>query len=81
MKKLLAMLLVATMSFTALVGCGQTSEIVDTTDTTETNTEDNAETSDEVYTIGIVQLLEHQALDAATEGRGCALLGEALPWV
>ena len=60
-----------------------TAETTETTETTaETVTDDTAQepTEGKVYKIGICQQLEHQALDAATEGFQAALvekLGEA----
>lgn len=48
----------------------QDAAVEDSADSAETETEDAAETSvaDKVYNIGICQLLEHPALDAATKG-------------
>lgn len=76
MKKLMAMLMVGILSASLLVGCGsepaaetETTE-AETTETTETESEE-AESTDaegDTYTIGIIQLVEHQALDAATQG-------------
>lgn len=76
MKKLMAMLMVGILSASLLVGCGsepaaetETTE-AETTETTETESEE-AESTDaegDTYTIGIIQLVEHQALDVATQG-------------
>ncbi|MBP3458416.1 MAG: ABC transporter substrate-binding protein [Lachnospiraceae bacterium] len=81
MKKLMAMLMVGILSASLLVGCG--SEPAAETEapeaeTTETETEAEADVETEAetegaaegdtYTVGIIQLVEHQALDAATEG-------------
>ena len=72
-KKLLALLLSAAMCL-SLAACGQT------TDTTDTTTTDTADTSGDgaTYTVGICQLVQHEALDAATKGFIDAL-NEALP--
>ena len=73
MKKFLALLLALTMIF-ALVACGTTTETTETTENTETT--ETTETAS--YTIGICQLVQHVALDAATQGFKDAL-NEALP--
>ena len=72
-KKLLALLLSAAMCL-SLAACGQT------TGTTDTTTTDTADTSGDgaTYTVGICQLVQHEALDAATKGFIDAL-NEALP--
>ncbi len=54
-KKLLALFLVTAMSVTALTGCGNKES-------------GNTGGQDKVYDIGICQLVEHAALDAATQG-------------
>ncbi len=66
MKKLLAVLLAALMLFT-LAACGGSSE--DETTTTAAGTSD-----DVVYNVGICQLVQHDALDAATQGFKDALV-------
>lgn len=68
MKKLLAMLMTGMLSVALLAGCGSTAA-------PETQTPEAAQTQDGegVYKIGIIQLVEHQALDAATEGFEAAL--------
>ncbi len=73
-KKLLALLLSAAMCL-SLAACGQTADTTDTTTTTDT-----ADTSGDAvtYTVGICQLVQHDALDAATQGFIDAL-NEALP--
>lgn len=86
MKKILSAIVVASMAM-SLAACGNSADT--TTDTTAgTDNSANAASSTEstgtdasgkVYKIGICQLLEHQALDAATEGFQAALtekLGE-----
>jgi len=89
MRKIMALGLAVAM-MTAMVGCGSTqteAQPATETATAETaTTETAAETSDapkitETYTVGICQLVQHPALDAATEGFQDALkaqLGEAV---
>lgn len=68
MKKFLALLLTGAM--VALTACGSTADF--TGDETEVGTEETADaseaSSDETFTIGICQLIQHEALDAATQG-------------
>lgn len=93
-KKALALLMVTAMSASMIVGCGsgESAAPAETTTETEETTEETAEpaedaateeaeapAADKVYNIGICQLLEHPALDAATQGFEDALtelLGE-----
>lgn len=70
-KKLIAMLLSAAMCL-SLAACGQKADTPDTTDPAEPS--GDAAT----YTVGICQLVQHEALDAATQGFIDAL-NEALP--
>ncbi len=70
MKKVLAVLLAALM-LVAFAACGGSG---DTTTTTDANTT-NGDTA-KVYTVGICQLVQHDALDAATEGFKKALIAE-----
>lgn len=82
-KKLLALFMATAMTTIALAGCGTVGGKQETT-TDESQTEAaSGETGDEtaqepaegrVYKIGICQQLEHQALDAATEGFQAALV-------
>lgn len=77
MKKLLALMLALGMTF-SLAACGgkgntdtaSEAESTETTDTAETEeTADAAETAaGEKYVVGICQLVQHEALDAATQG-------------
>ena len=93
-KKALSLLVTTAMITSMLVGCGSdgnnTSDgsssstnntAADTTQSTESETSDSGASADgQVYNIGICQLVEHPALDAATEGFQDALkelLGEA----
>lgn len=70
-KKLIALLLSAAMCL-SLAACGQKADTPSTPDTTEPD-------GDAVtYTVGICQLVQHDALDAATKGFIDAL-NEALP--
>lgn len=77
-KKLLSILLVAAMAATMLTGCGaketaepsQSSEVA----SSEASSEATAPTTDDkTYNIGICQIVQHPALDAATEGFQTAL--------
>lgn len=73
MKKLLALALAGTMTL-SLAACGGSkadtttadTEAAETTETTDTA--DAASTDGQTYTIGICQLVQHEALDAATQG-------------
>ena len=81
MKKLLAILMVAAMSL-GLAACGG-ADTGDTKDTAQPSaaTSEPKETSDATYTVGICQLVQHEALDAATQGFKDALteeLGDAV---
>lgn len=64
MKKFTAALAAAALMMTA-VGCGS-SNTGDTADST--TAADNAAAEGKTYNIGIVQLVQHEALDAATQG-------------
>lgn len=87
MKKLLALLLTATM-VVSLAACGskETEDAAGTADAEETEDADAqetepAESGDATYTVGICQLMQHEALDAATQGFKDALteaLGDAV---
>lgn len=79
MKKLLALALTATLCMSMLVGCADAATNVaeETTNTEETtadvadeatDTTADAPAADKVYTVGICQLVQHPALDAATQG-------------
>lgn len=63
MKKIMALLLAALMIF-ALAACGTETDPVDATDGTQAAA---------TYTVGICQLVQHDALDAATQGFKAAL--------
>ena len=69
MKKILALALALCMIF-ALCACGATVTTTTTTTTTEASTEEAApaEEAAQTYTVGICQLVQHDALDAATQG-------------
>lgn len=82
MKKLLAMLLTVAMVGT-LTACSsskvqETEAAAESTETTETKetTETQAAAEDATYTVGICQLVQHEALDAATQGFKDALTEE-----
>lgn len=61
MKKLAVLMMAMTLAF-GLTACGGSESTADGTAGTKTSGDDD------VYKIGIVQLVEHEALDAATEG-------------
>jgi len=65
----IALLLAMSMIVAAFTGCtaGQKASEEKKTETAD-KTSDKKEDGDKVYHIGIIQLVEHQALDAATEG-------------
>ena len=82
MKKLLALALAGTMTL-SLAACGgskaDTTTAAETTETTDTA--EAASTDGQTYTVGICQLVQHVALDAATQGFKDALtdaLGDAV---
>lgn len=76
MKKLLAILMAAAMSL-GLAACGGT-DGGDNKDTAQpsVSTSEPKESSDATYTVGICQLVQHEALDAATQGFKDALTEE-----
>ncbi len=73
MKKLLALALAGTMTL-SLAACGSSSADTSSTDSSAAETTDTTETADAAstdgkkYLIGICQLVQHEALDAATQG-------------
>ena len=74
MKKILALLMSIAM-VGGLVACGNAGTQETATEATEAATEEaatadttDAAADDTTYTIGICQLVQHEALDAATEG-------------
>ncbi len=86
-KKIMAIMLAMTLGLTAVACTAETTESsTDESSTTESSTateesseESEAETEGEVYEIGILQLVEHPALDEATQGfqdKLTELLGE-----
>lgn len=66
MKKMMALLLTMSLAAATLAGCGTAGKESDSKKT-ETSSKES-ESKDDVYHIGIIQQVEHQALDAATEG-------------
>ena len=87
MKKFLALLLTGAM--VALTACGsadttssettdaaETTEAADETETAETAEADTAAADGKTFTVGICQLVQHEALDAATQGFKDALTEE-----
>ena len=89
MKKMLALLLALVMVL-SLAACASSqpaaasTETAETTETTEPAAEESAEApaeSGKTYTVGVCQLVQHEALDAATQGFIDALkeeLGDAV---
>lgn len=84
-KKLLATMLCMSMAAAALAGCGGSSDSgsgdTQTTDGTETEATETESTGDATYKVGVIQLVQHPALDAATQGFQDALkdkLGDAV---
>lgn len=65
-KKLLSILMVAALAV-SMTACGSSSDSEGEAEGTEAEADD-AEASGDSYTIGICQLVQHDALDAATEG-------------
>lgn len=64
-RRLLAALLAGAMAF-SLTACGSSNG--DTSDSTTDSTTDSATDSGASYTVGVCQLMQHVALDAATQG-------------
>jgi len=77
MKKMLALILAGMMTL-SLVACGGSKTEEKKEETTETPATTETTEAAETYTVGICQLVQHVALDAATEGF-IAALEEALP--
>ncbi len=89
MKKILAMLLALVMIL-SLAACASTAPTTDTTAASDTetpaaetpaSTEETPTTDGKTYTVGVCQLVQHEALDAATQGFVDALteeLGDAV---
>ena len=75
MKKKLFSLLLATAMMASLVACGNDSGNQTSNNNNNTNNT-NTGNSDETYEIGICQLVQHEALDAATQGFKDALTEE-----
>ena len=93
MKKLLALMLALGMTV-SLAACGGGADTADTADNaseTETaeaadaaeteETADAAEASGDKYVVGICQLVQHEALDQATQGFKDALMSRTLPMI
>ncbi len=67
MKKILALSVAAVLCFT-LAACGSSDDTAEEAAAEESATEEVVVEEGQTFTIGIVQALEHPALDAATEG-------------
>lgn len=83
-KKLISLLMISTMAV-SLVACGSgatdSAETSETTETTDESTDSAATADGKVYNVGVIQLVQHDALDAATEGFTDALsekLGDSI---
>ena len=76
MKKFLALVLTCSMVF-AMTACGSSAanDSAASSDSVAENTTDNTESAVS-YTVGICQLVQHDALDAATQGFKDALVAE-----
>ena len=75
MKKVTALAMAAVVAASALTGCGSSSTAETTAAATEAKTEAAAAASTEAakedgktYNVGICQLVQHEALDRATQG-------------
>ncbi len=73
-KKILSLLMVSAMAV-SLVACGSTSDTAadDSSTATTEETSDAASSDGQTYNVGVIQLVQHPALDAATEGFQAAL--------
>ena len=71
-KRILSFILASVLACTALAGCASSTAEVNSG---SSNTESTAQ-NDDKYVVGICQLVEHVALDAATEGFKRALIEE-----
>ena len=67
MKKLLAIMAASTLAVTSLAGCGGTTGGGAASGTSGGSAESKADTA-ESYSVGLIQLVQHEALDKATEG-------------
>lgn len=79
MKKVTALAMAAVVAASALTGCGSSSTAETTAAAAETTTAAAADSTEaakedgKTYNVGICQLVQHPALDAATEGFEAAL--------
>lgn len=87
-KKILSLLLTGVMSMSLLAGCGGQSQSTETAAQTDSvvTTEQAAATetaadTEQVYQIGVLQLTQHAALDAANEGFIAALDASGINYV
>lgn len=81
-KKIISLLMVSAMAV-SLVACGSTSNTAagDSAAASTEETSDAASSDGQTYNVGVIQLVQHPALDAATEGFQAALtdqLGDAV---
>lgn len=75
MKKILALLMTVAM-VGSLTACGSSDTQETTADNSAENVTENTSTDDTTYVVGVCQLLQHEALDAATQGFMDALTEE-----
>lgn len=72
-KKILSAIMVSALAL-SFIGCGtDAAKQKETENNAETNTEAVTEDADKTYNVGVLQLVQHPALDAATEGFSDAL--------
>lgn len=76
MKKAVSLMMAAAMTM-GLAACGATASAADAASTADTASGTEAAADSKVYRVGICQLVQHEALDAATQGFKDALV-EAL---
>ena len=76
MKKAVSLMMAAAMTM-GLAACGATASTADAASTADTASGTEAAADSKVYRVGICQLVQHEALDAATQGFKDALV-EAL---
>lgn len=75
MKKILALLMTVAM-VGSLTACGSSDTQETTADNSAETVTENTSTDDTTYVVGVCQLLQHEALDAATQGFMDALTEE-----
>ena len=71
-KKILSLLMVSAMAF-SMVACGSSTDTSDDSAAEATETTEDSASDGQSYKVGVIQLVQHDALDAATEGFQAAL--------